>query len=104
MSKELISIIANAPEFMSPVTEVVKKKYKPKKLGTIRHRIDGGIIWEMSVVDGQITATEAKYEELELKSGGSTKKLILKDDCLYIEAINKKNAIRKTMRGKAFRK
>lgn len=73
---------------------------KSNYLGSIRpHR--GHKCFELNIKTGDVN--EASYEQIKAKyttakSIGIVRKIIVKEDCLYISALNKKNAIRKLMK------
>jgi len=60
---------------------------------------NGHKIWEIEVATGNIK--EAQYSSNTYKAFGENKKeIIVKDGCLYVSALNKKNAFKKAMEGK----
>ena len=74
-----------------------EKKYQ--KLGSYRPMIDGGKIFEYNISTGELI--EAIYEETDIITLGMSgkRKLLTKKGCLYVEALNKKNAIKRMKRG-----
>jgi hypothetical protein len=73
---------------------------KSNYLGSIRQQ-NGHKCFEINTKTGEVN--EANYEQIKAKyttakSIGIVRKIIVKEDCLYITALNKKNAIRKLMK------
>lgn len=77
----------------------VNKQQEYTLLKTIRQKIDGGFIWEYDAEND--TLTKAKYEYstiLDLNKGPVCKKIITSPNMVYINALNKKNAIKKLLK------
>lgn len=78
-----------------------EKKYQVNKLATINpHK--GHILYEFNLIKKEITVAEFDKQDVEMLKlkkewTGVTKKVIVKPDCIYISALNKKNAIKKFM-------
>lgn len=77
-------------------TEIEKKL---KHLGKIR-MVPGLILWQVNYVTGEITKAETEKVSRAFVIGAkeqvSARKLVAKEDCIYIQALNLKNAIKKS--------
>lgn len=77
-----------------------RKEYT--KIGTYKTRIDGGTIFEYCLASGELKTAECSYpNEIVLGSMGANAKrrINTRVKCLYVEALNKKNAIKRLKRG-----
>ena len=78
-----------------------EKKYELEKLATINpHR--GHTLFCFDLINKTITVAEFYKQDVELLKlkkewTGVTKKVIVKPDCIYISALNQKNAEKKFM-------
>lgn len=82
------------------VAEVRQKEQRSEitHLGSIRPR-KGHTLFEINLKTKEIVP--ATFEEKDFKVGGKNTKgkaVIVKDDCTYISALNKNNAIRKLLK------
>jgi len=76
-----------------------EKKRELKLLGTVKPQA-GHKLWQYNTVTGELT--EAEYEQVNIDFVAATKgeiashrRVIVKDGCRYMLALNKKNAKRK---------
>lgn len=81
---------------VSIVSELRKEK---KFLGTINPK-PGHAVWEFDMINRAVN--EAKYEETvavfpiqKVRRTGLKRKLLMKEGCMYVSALNKENAIKK---------
>jgi hypothetical protein len=74
--------------------EVVKEIPKSKILLTTFHPQKGQFVWQYNIRTKELKKSD-KYETIATLKGGTKKKLIREQDCLYTVAINKENAARK---------
>ena len=76
-----------------------EKKYEVKKLATINpHK--GHTLFQIDIKNRTITVAEFEQQDVEMLKlnknwTGVTKKVTVKPDCIYISALNQKNAIKK---------
>lgn len=90
--KELIPELKVKEEDVRPAEEK-----RQNLIGSLK-AIRGLTLWEIEKETGEIKA--AVFEEVNAsmkngKEGGLKKKLLMKKGCFYVEALNKKNALRK---------
>ena len=86
------NILPDDPDKMQVVQPI------PVKTEKLLDRITpykGHTLFEIDCTTGEIT--EAKYEEINARfdGGGVKKKVLVKDNCLYISCLNKKSALKK---------
>lgn len=77
-----------------------EKKYEVKKATINPYR--GHVLYEFNLKEKQINVAEFEEQNIELLKldkawTGITKKVIIKPDCIYISALNQKNAEKKFM-------
>lgn len=81
-----------------------EKKYQLEKLGTLTpHK--GHTLFQINLETGEVTVAEFERVDVELSRLGAAanykkvaRKVIQKKDCIYISALNQKNAIAKFAR------
>lgn len=74
----------------------IKVPIEHKNLGTFRRKIKNGIVYEFNLDTEEYG--EAKYEPSDTVSADGTPengRMIVVPNCIYVEAINLENAIRK---------
>lgn len=87
-------------EKINPI-EIREEEQQRKELKFIgsQRSIKGLTLYEFNLVSKQIKEAEFKKEDLILKSLNDkvslSKKVHVKENCVYIQALNKSNAIRK---------
>ena len=67
--------------------------------GTIKPE-KGHFIWELNIETGEIKKAEFKTNKVVFGAALPPKELIVKADCIYIPALNAKNAKRKYLKNK----
>jgi len=89
-------------EVLNEVETVIKKKSEQefKKLGSYRPTIDGYKIWEYDMADQILREAEFKESDIYIIGGDNTPKLYTKPGCIYIEALNIDNAVKRLKKGK----
>ena len=88
------------------IEESIKKEQQKeaKKLTTIKpHK--GHTLFEVEISTGDIREaefekTDIAYEDVQKGKNLSRKKVIAKDGCIYVSALNRKNVIKKLNRSK----
>lgn len=84
---------------LTPETQIeheIKVPIEHRHLGTFRRKIKNGIVYEFNLDTEEYG--EAKYEPSDIISADGTPengRMIVVPNCIYVEAINLKNAIRK---------
>jgi len=96
MKLELDSNINNYIE----ISVVRKQQQEYKLLGKYSKRIDGGKIWEYTRETKELKLAEFRYSETYVIGSLENKKLDVKNNCIYVEAINRENAIKYLRNGK----
>ncbi len=80
-----------------------EQKYQQKHIGSI-HPHRGHTLFEVNLATGKIDTAEFQQKDYvvgsDLNSGEARKKVIMKQDCVYISALNKRNALKKFMNRK----
>jgi len=82
------------------IVNQAEKKYELKKLGTITPQ-RGHVLFQINTQTGDIELAE--YEKVDAllptrinkADAGIVKKVLIKTGCVYVSALNKKNAIKK---------
>lgn len=80
-----------------------QKEVEHKFIGRYRFTIDGGKVFEMVKATEEIR--EAAYEDPKVFELGGPKlrpKLIVNPGCVYVEALNKRSAYNRILKGKFF--
>jgi desulfoferrodoxin (superoxide reductase-like protein) len=80
-----------------------EQKFQQKHIGSI-HPHRGHTLFEVNLATGEIEPAEFQQQDYvvgsDINSGGGRKKVIMKPDCVYISALNKRNALKKFMNRK----
>ncbi len=82
------------------ISIVKKQQQEYKLLGKYSKRIDGGKIWEYNIDTKELKLAEFRYSEIYIIGSCENKKLDVKKNCIYVEAINRNNAIKHLRNGK----
>ena len=78
-----------------------KQEKEYKLLGRYRPKIDGYKIFEYDIVAQELKeATFITSDTFVLDKGPKNKKLDTKPNCVYVEALNERNAIKRIIKGK----
>lgn len=73
-------------------------RFSRKRVGSILPKVSGGKVYEYDPNTG--TIQEAQFESRDYVLGEkNTAKIVQKAGCIYVEAINEKNALRKAKSG-----
>lgn len=81
--------IQQAKDEVQSIREFPKEK---KYLGSLRS-ISGLTVFEMNIKDR--TIIPAEFESVIKMDGTKHRKIVIKENCVYIQALNKQNAFRK---------
>lgn len=76
-----------------------RKKVEHSFLGNIPVKT-GHFLWEINEETGEIKKAEYKRTVVVFGGGKHPEELIVRPDCVYIPALNKKNAIKKYLKNK----
>ena len=82
------------------IEEKARQTKEFKKIGSYCPRIDGGSIYEYDIHSGRLGPAEYKKTDIFVVGGSNRQKLIVKKDCVYLEALNVKNAFKRLKAGK----
>lgn len=79
-----------------PTEQHAQQQIKKGERFKYRVSLKGGHkIWEINIITGKVKEAEYNDANVDFTSGKAVKKLIEQEDCVYIPALNKKNAKRK---------
>ncbi len=76
--------------------EIVSQKEIKKEIKLIgsQRKISGLTLWQFNTKTKELT--KAKFKESSYIIGGGVKlRVIIEDDCIYFQSLNRKNALRK---------
>lgn len=76
-----------------------KQQQEYKKVGEHQLSIDGGTIFQYNRITRQFTKAKFRESDTYVFGGDNRKKIDIEKDCIYIEALNEKNALKRLKRG-----
>lgn len=83
------------------VSQIEKQEEQNKGLiGSWRITIDGGTVFEYDSGNNTIAPCDWEYDEVLVLGEKPRKKVIVKENCIYVEALNVKNAVRRMKKGR----
>lgn len=97
--KEAQSILPDTTKDL-PKMEVVAQKpveQKTKLIGSMRPQ-KGQICWEYNTQTKELTPAEFQITSVSFDTPKVNKRILVKDGCVYVLAINKKNALKKVIK------
>jgi len=86
------------PEIKVREEQVIQAEEKRENLIGSLQSTPGLTLWEIEIETREVRAAEFEEVNVDIKEGkegGLRKKLLMKKKCFYVEALNKKNALRK---------
>ena len=84
----------------SEIIQSVDQKKELSKLGSYRRRIDGGRIYRFDRKSNTMILADYKEEDTYDPDESNRAKLVIEKNSIYIEALNKKNAYKRLIKGK----
>jgi hypothetical protein len=94
-------------DFNETKVEITAEKEQRKEIKLIgqQRKIPGLILWEFNTKTNELQPAQYKKEDVEIKSLDPTpealtkrNKVVVNEHCIYFQALNRKNAIKKLSR------
>jgi hypothetical protein len=90
----------NDAEKLAIETQVQKRQQQEYKLlGSHNMKIYGGKIFEYDPTTGEVSEAKYRISDEYVLGGNNSKKLDTKKGCIYVEALNAANAVKRLKRG-----